>query len=333
VEDQNAERPAGLLHAAGGSPISTMLGSTRYQDTALSVTDQGSTADPIGAPEDPTAASRRFVFDQIVGTADLLESFAICFKEAARRDDRVRVHGYIADIVQCVTAARGAYDPDPAGETRWDIFARFSSGDTKVICNVNVLTTGVDLEVRCIVDAQPTKSRILFVQKIGRGLRTATDKDRCVIIDHAGNHLRLGRVTDIHQTHLDDGQKRDGSEKKEERVEPLPKLCPECKAVLAYKARARIQISVSGTMQIACGICIGHVSINRHKRIWLSAKRSRRWWSAVRFGGRLGLRSLHRSVPMPRTAQRGHCHVWMAPADQGLFRRCAGRGCGHVFGL
>jgi DDE superfamily endonuclease len=29
-----------------------------------------------------------------------------------------------------------------------------------------------------------------------------------------------------------------------------------------------------------------------------------------------------------------HCHVWMAPADQGLF--CGGafdRGCGHVFGL
>jgi hypothetical protein len=31
---------------------------------------------------------------------------------------------------------------------------------------------------------------------------------------------------------------------------------------------------------------------------------------------------------------QGHCHVWMAPADQGLF--CGGafdRGCGHVFGL
>ena len=27
------------------------------------------------------------------------------------------------------------------------------------------------------------------------------------------------------------------------------------------------------------------------------------------------------------------CHVWMAPADQRLFQRCAGRGCGHVFGL
>jgi len=71
VVDQNAERSAGLLHAAGGSPISTMLGSTRYQDTALSVADQGSTADPVGTPEDPTAASRRIVFDEVAETADL----------------------------------------------------------------------------------------------------------------------------------------------------------------------------------------------------------------------------------------------------------------------
>jgi hypothetical protein len=61
------------------------------------------------ASEPPTAASQRLVFDELAGVADYIESFAICLKEAARRDDRVRVHGYIADIVQCVTAARGAY--------------------------------------------------------------------------------------------------------------------------------------------------------------------------------------------------------------------------------
>jgi DNA repair protein RadD len=64
----------------------------------------------------------------------------------------------------------------------------------------------------------------------------AQGKDKLIILDHGGNHLRLGRVTDIGQTHLDDGEKRDGSTKRE-RSEPLPKLCPECKAVLAYKAR------------------------------------------------------------------------------------------------
>jgi hypothetical protein len=83
--------------------------SIRYQGTALSVADQGSTADPIGAPEDLTAESRRLVFDEIAGSADLIESFAIGLREAARRGDRVRVHGYLSDLVRCAADARGAY--------------------------------------------------------------------------------------------------------------------------------------------------------------------------------------------------------------------------------
>jgi DNA repair protein RadD len=130
-----------------------------------------------------------------------------------------------------------SYDPDPNGETRRDMFARFRSGATKILVSIGVLTTGFDADVRCIIDAQPTKSRILFVQKIGRGLRTAPGKDKLIILDHAGNHLRLGSVTDIYQAHLDDGSKREGFARNEEKREPLPKTCPECKAVLAYKAR------------------------------------------------------------------------------------------------
>jgi hypothetical protein len=60
-------------------------------------------------PEGHTAASQRLVFDEIAGSADLLVSLAIGLTEAARRGDRVRVHGYISDIVQCVADARGAY--------------------------------------------------------------------------------------------------------------------------------------------------------------------------------------------------------------------------------
>ena len=140
-------------------------------------------------------------------------------------------------FVEAGVAAEYA-DCDTAREDREEMFARFRCGETKILCNVGILTTGLDLPmVSCLVDAQPTKSQILFTQKIGRGLRTAEGKDKLIILDHGGNHLRLGRVTDIHQTHLDDGKKRDGSEKKKERIEPLPKLCPECKAVLGYRAR------------------------------------------------------------------------------------------------
>jgi DNA repair protein RadD len=129
-------------------------------------------------------------------------------------------------------------DGNTPREDREAVFNHFRSGETRVICNVGVLTTGVDLDVRCIVDAKPTRSRILFVQQIGRGLRTAEGKDKLTILDHAGNHLRLGMVTDIGQTHLDDGNQRQAiNVRQRERSEPLPKLCEECRCVVAQTVR------------------------------------------------------------------------------------------------
>ena len=124
-------------------------------------------------------------------------------------------------------------------EDREAIFNRFRSGETRIICNVGVLTTGIDLDVRCIIHARPTKSRILFVQTIGRGLRTAEGKDHLLILDHAGNHLRLGMVTDIGQDRLDDGRDRQGArDGARERSKPLPKRCDECSAIVSCTARA-----------------------------------------------------------------------------------------------
>jgi hypothetical protein len=90
-------------------------------------------------------------------------------------------------------------DGTTSREDREASFNRFRSGETWVIANVGVLTTGIDLDVRCIVLARPTQSRILHVQIIGRGLRTAPGKYKLIVLDHAGNHLRLGMVTDITQ--------------------------------------------------------------------------------------------------------------------------------------
>ena len=47
-------------------------------------------------------------------------------------------------------------------DDRADIVKRFENGDVQVICNVGVLTTGFDADVRCIVLARPTKSEILY---------------------------------------------------------------------------------------------------------------------------------------------------------------------------
>jgi superfamily II DNA or RNA helicase len=109
---------------------------------------------------------------------------------------------------------------------------QFASGEIKIVCNVGVLTTGVDWDVRCIILARPTKSEILFVQIIGRGLRTADVKDFCLILDHSDTHDRLGFVTDIHHDTLDDGRER---QKAKPRDEPLVKECSQCAFLMPRK--------------------------------------------------------------------------------------------------
>ena len=68
---------------------------------------------------------------------------------------------------------------------------------------------------------------MLFVQMIGRGLRTADGKADCLILDHSDNHIRLGFVTDIHHDELDDGKPRRQTARRRT-SEALPKKCPKC---------------------------------------------------------------------------------------------------------
>lgn len=110
------------------------------------------------------------------------------------------------------------------------LFAQMARGEIAGICNVGTLTTGVDADVRCVVLARPTKSEMLFVQMIGRGLRTADGKDHCVILDHGDNHARLGFVTDIKHERLLSGTDK-APQTAREKGEATPKECPKCGAL------------------------------------------------------------------------------------------------------
>ena len=89
------------------------------------------------------------------------------------------------------------------------------------------MTTGVDLPVSCIIDAAPTQSEILHVQKIGRGLRVNLGTEDCLILDHAGNSIRLGLVTDIYHDTLSTAAREEKGERKPN-AEKLPTPCPAC---------------------------------------------------------------------------------------------------------
>ncbi len=111
---------------------------------------------------------------------------------------------------------------------RKTIKEKFHNGQYKVVCNVGTLTTGIDWDVRCISMCRPTKSDMLFVQIIGRGLRTAPGKDHCLILDHSDNHQRLGFVTDIDESYTGLSTGKGPAHDKRTDLIRLPKECPKC---------------------------------------------------------------------------------------------------------
>lgn len=75
--------------------------------------------------------------------------------------------------------------------------AEHRSGNVRWLVSVGVLTTGYDdPAVDCLVIARPTKSTVLHVQIIGRGMRPHPDKTPCLVLDYSGNIERLGPVDD-----------------------------------------------------------------------------------------------------------------------------------------
>lgn len=89
-------------------------------------------------------------------------------------------------------------------EERDQIHDDFESGKITVLCNFGIYTEGVDMpDVGCVVLARPTKSIVFHLQSIGRGMRPKADGSDCLIIDHAGNVLRLGVAEMEHEWSLD----------------------------------------------------------------------------------------------------------------------------------
>jgi len=87
-------------------------------------------------------------------------------------------------------AAR-AVDGGTATDDRRALLAGHKRGDYQFLCNVGVLTEGYDDPgVACVAMGRPTKSRALYTQCIGRGLRPAPGKTDCLVLDFAGNSGR-----------------------------------------------------------------------------------------------------------------------------------------------
>jgi len=83
-------------------------------------------------------------------------------------------------------------------EQRATLLKAFREGEITALCNCQLLTEGFDEpSIDGIILARPTKSRSLFNQMIGRGLRIFPGKVNCKIIDIVDNHKSLAGFNQI----------------------------------------------------------------------------------------------------------------------------------------
>lgn len=125
----------------------------------------------------------------------------------------------------------GYQDAKTPADERREIKRKFHSGEFRVVSNVGTLTTGTDWDVRCLILARPTKSEMLYVQIIGRALRTAPGKAFALILDHSDTTKNLGFVTDIKFSELDTGKPPLKAKVKPKSKKTLE--CPKCTAIFA----------------------------------------------------------------------------------------------------
>lgn len=97
---------------------------------------------------------------------------------------RFMKHFFVSEGVRSAAVySRGDSDP------RHGSVAGLQSGEVEVLFAVDVFNEGVDIpEVETVLMLRPTDSPVVFLQQLGRGLRTTPDKPALRVIDFVGNH-------------------------------------------------------------------------------------------------------------------------------------------------
>ena len=123
---------------------------------------------------------------------------------------------------QCGIVAKCIVGDTPENE-RDQIFDDFTNNRTQLISSVGVLCEGFDEpSVNAILICRPIKSRALWVQICGRGLRVMIGKEDCWFFDYCGNIKRNGMPTQSFQIKL-------CPQVNDEQLE-ITKTCPNCES-------------------------------------------------------------------------------------------------------
>ena len=141
---------------------------------------------------------------------------------------------------------------------RKETLARFGKNETKVLVNVDLFGEGFDLPAIEVVSLlRPTHSTALYLQQVGRALRTCPEigKTQAIILDHVNNYKRHGFPDDERQWSLDGKIRTTKSEESLVRIKRCPVcffahppalVCPNCGHV--YQSDGRTIEEINGKL-------------------------------------------------------------------------------------
>lgn len=102
---------------------------------------------------------------------------------------------HLQEQFQSVGINAGYVDSESELSERASVLKDFEHGDVQVLCNVGICSYGYDAPAAsCVVLARPTKSVVLYLQSVGRGMRPHPGKQDMLLIDHAGAVEEFGFV-------------------------------------------------------------------------------------------------------------------------------------------
>lgn len=141
-------------------------------------------------------------------TEEWLESVAMTIDDLASERNHLAVYcptvksaNLASKIIQQVTGRQSSVlTGDMSQDQRDKVLSDLKDGTISVLCSVDMITTGFDFPpLDCIICLRPTLSSSLWVQMQGRGTRLHETKKNCLVLDFAGNLIRLGGV-DMYET-------------------------------------------------------------------------------------------------------------------------------------
>jgi len=166
------------------SPLVGVESSTQLDLDDVSVSDDFNNTE---VTEKQTADWMRAVASSLIQLASKRKHIAVYCPTivAAMRAAAVisQVTGWSAQVVS------GSMSRTDRAET----LQRFRSGEIRVLCSVDTLTTGWDMPaLDCLACLRPTVSSSLWVQMMGRLTRLHDGKRNGLLLDYVGNLQRLG---------------------------------------------------------------------------------------------------------------------------------------------